>query len=58
MKALSIAMFIAVAVCLSGCCNLKARTAPKAACLVNPCAKPAVCTPCKPAKVVCKTVEK
>lgn len=46
MKAISIAVVLATAVMFSGCCNLKARTAPKP-CLSNPCMKAAACAPCK-----------
>ena len=50
MKALMIALAVAVAaVSMTGCCNLRARTAVKPSCPTSNCA---------PAKVYCKTVEK
>jgi len=47
MKAISFVLVaIAATVALSGCANLRARTAPAKACLTNPCGGFGPCQPC------------
>jgi len=47
MKAISLALVaVAAMVALSGCANLRARTAPAKACLTNPCGGFGPCQPC------------
>lgn len=57
MKALSIAIAITMAVVLSGCSNLRARTCPPQPCLTNPCAVPAECAPVAKAPVAKKAAK-
>jgi hypothetical protein len=57
MKALTIALVLSMAVMMTGCANMRARTVAAKPCVTNPCAVPAACAPA-PAKMVYKTVEK
>lgn len=57
MKALTIALVLSMAVVMTGCANMRARTVAAKPCVTNPCAVPAACAPA-PAKMVYKTVEK
>lgn len=49
MKAITLAMVaVAAMVCVTGCANLRTRSAPAKACLTNPCGGFGPCQPCGP----------